>query len=232
MFWSTLLALTLCLSAVSAHRAPSISLTDVDGIADSTVLLAPNNPRSTLSTVPRVAPPETPLAAFTNCSTDRQTVIAAAATAADALASAAATYVAAQNATTPRYAAWFGNYTAERRATVAAVLREIAITSFAKNTYICATDAQCDALGDVAGYVLPALMGRVFLCPSFFDAKTTGPGSQGGSLVGLAALWSGTAAFVMDEDDAGDLALANPDIAVYNAASYQGFAENADPVLP
>lgn len=181
--------------------------------------------------MPRVAPPETPLAAFTNCSARRQTALTAAAAAADALSKAASTYVSTNTVSTPRYAAWFGNLTAARHATVAGILRTLAGTSFGTYTYTCLTDEQCDPLGDAPGYVLPALKGRVYVCPDFFDAEVTGAGSQGGALVGLAALWGGAADLAQDDDDARDLALGDPDVAVYNAPSYEYFAENTDPVL-
>lgn len=192
---------------------------------------APYTTQLTGNLAPRVASPETPLAAFTNCSASRQTTLTAAATSADALAAAASTYAAAHTASTPRYAAWFGNFTAAGHATVAGILRTVASTSFGTYTYTCLTDAHCDALEDVDAYALPALTGRVFVCPDFFDAETTGAGSRGGTLVGLAPLWSGAGSFAQEDEDARDLARRNPDIAIYNAPSYQYFAENTDPVL-
>ncbi|KAF5314762.1 hypothetical protein D9611_007174 [Ephemerocybe angulata] len=163
-------------------------------------------------------------ASYNGCSSSRQTLLVAAASAAQSYAASAQSYLSSHTSSTTRYTTWFGAYTSSRHSTVLSHFTAISGNSYSSFTY----DCTCTDSGTYA-YVYPDSFGTIYLCGAFWNAPVTGTDSRGGTLIHEASHFTangGTDDIVYGQSGAKSLAISNPSQAVMNADSHEYFAEN------
>ncbi|PFH48024.1 hypothetical protein AMATHDRAFT_6200 [Amanita thiersii Skay4041] len=166
-------------------------------------------------------------AAFRSCSADQQGVINNAVNAALQYSYNTALYL--QNTgDTTRYRTWFGTYTDDRHNIVFNHFLNIYYSDFSTYTYDCGCDK-----ANVYAYVYPDRFREMWLCPVFWRAPLTGTDSQGGTLIHESSHYTsngGTKDYAYGQTNARNLAINNPDQAVFNADSHEYLAENNPPL--
>jgi len=123
-----------------------------------------------------------------------------------------------------RYRIWFGAADSARQSTV---------TTHFSNIYS-ALDTQnvafdCTCTQSYFAYVYPSQPYTIYLCNSFWTANVSGTDSQAGTLVHEMSHFTvvaGTDDHVYGQIGAKNLAISNPNNAVFNADSHEYFAEN------
>ncbi|SDF82142.1 peptidyl-Lys metalloendopeptidase [Lentzea fradiae] len=166
---------------------------------------------------------------FIGCTSDQQKAVVSAAEAANGYVTEANTYLKKVSGNTPRYTAWFGQYSANRKAFVQTVFTNLSHNDFMSMVYDCTT---CP-YPDVHAYVYPDRFGVIYLCRVFWQSEPTGTDSQAGTLVHEATHFrvnGGSQDIEYGQDDCLELARTNPDRAVVNADNYEYFAENTPPL--
>ncbi|KAF9469757.1 deuterolysin M35 metalloprotease [Collybia nuda] len=162
-------------------------------------------------------------ATFVGCSAARQTILNAAASAAQSYAASALSYLNSHTSTSTRYSTWFGTFTAARRSTVLSHFSLISGNNFASYTY------DCTCTDSSYAYVYPSSFGVVYLCNAFWNAPVTGTDSRAGTLIHESSHFTrngGTNDYTYGQSSCKSLAISNPGNAVFNADSHEYFAEN------
>ncbi|TRM66117.1 hypothetical protein BD626DRAFT_197166 [Schizophyllum amplum] len=163
-------------------------------------------------------------AKYNGCSSDQESQIDDAVSAATTYASDAFNYLSENTESTDRYSTWFGEYDAGRHDTVLSHYQKISEGDYTSFTY----DCTCTDDGTYA-YVYPDSYGEIYLCPVFWDVDVTGTDSKGGTLVHEASHFTdngGTDDIVYGQSSAKSLASSDPDQAIQNADNHEYFAEN------
>lgn len=199
------------------------SLTHAELLTNSVaVSLVPN-------LTPRLRPPT-----YNSCSVDQQQGVLEAANIAETLTNTAisdlAGLVVSERSESPRYKAWFGEYTDNRYNQVVANLT--AIDQALENETL-QFNCGCTEAG-VFAFVFPAFPYSVTLCPSFWTASPNGQDSRAGTIIHEVSHFTVVAStddHVYGQSGARALAISDPDRAIANADSYEYFTENS-PTVP
>jgi peptidyl-Lys metalloendopeptidase len=165
---------------------------------------------------------------FTSCTTTQQNDLKAARTQASTYSIDALAYLN-SNKTGSRYTTWFGIFDTGRYATAKSHFG--AITG-AMDTAAVSFDCKCKKA--YYAYVYPNQPYKIYLCKVFWTAPLTGTDSKAGTLIHEMSHFTvvaGTDDFVYGQAGAKNLAITNPNNAVFNADNHEYFAENT-PALP
>ncbi len=133
------------------------------------------------------------------------------------------------DASSQRYAEWFGAYSSSRWNTVENNFQ--AISDALDNAPI---EWDCTCNQNYYAYVYPSQPYKIYLCRVFWRASTTGTDSKAGTLVHEMSHFNvvaGTDDVTYGQSSCRALADANPNQAIKNADSHEYFAENS-PSLP
>lgn len=128
------------------------------------------------------------------------------------------------NTTGERYSTWFGAPNTTRQNIVTSHFNNI---YSALNTQHIEFDCTCSE--SYYAYVYPSQPYRIYLCSAFWGASLTGTDSQAGTLVHEVAhfdIVANTDDYAYGQTAAKNLAITNPNDAVYNSDSHEYFAEN------
>ena len=129
-----------------------------------------------------------------------------------------------------RYVTWFGKADAKRQKTVTEGFRKIYDAFENKNiSFDCGTCKKDSIYDSTYAYVYADSQYQVYLCGAFWNSKSTGTDSQGGTLVHEVSHFNvvvGTNDYAYGQADAKNLAKSSPEKAIKNAESYDYFAEN------
>ncbi|THU90099.1 peptidyl-Lys metalloendopeptidase [Dendrothele bispora CBS 962.96] len=162
---------------------------------------------------------------FQGCSAKQKRQIKRAVKAATHYATKAFHYLGNHTESTERFETWFGNYSKTQHSTVLEHYTNMVNQGYGNYTYDCNT---CDQ-EDTFAYVYTEDFGTIYLCSAFWAAKNTGTDSRGGTLVHESSHFTqiaGTSDNAYGQEDAMELALEDPDMAVDNADSHEYFVEN------
>jgi peptidyl-Lys metalloendopeptidase len=164
---------------------------------------------------------------YVGCSPTRTNDVKYGVAAAKTYATSASTYVNKLTSTVSiRYTTWFGKYSAANLALIKKHFTNIAAVFTSKPmTFDCST---CNDAG-VFAYVYPSMPYKIYLCPAYWTAGTTGTDSKGGTLVHETSHFTvvaGTQDYAYGQPAAKALAKSNPAKAVMNADSHEYFVEN------
>jgi peptidyl-Lys metalloendopeptidase len=165
---------------------------------------------------------------FSSCTTAQQSDLKAARTQASTYSTDALNYLN-SNKTGSRYTTWFGIFDTGRYATARSHFG--AITG-AMDTAAVTFDCKCKKA--YYAYVYPNQPYKIYLCKVFWTAPLTGTDSKAGTLIHEMSHFTvvaGTDDFIYGQAGAKNLAITNPNNAVFNADNHEYFAENT-PVLP
>ncbi|KIJ45865.1 hypothetical protein M422DRAFT_778645 [Sphaerobolus stellatus SS14] len=166
-------------------------------------------------------------AAYSSCSSTRQTQIAAAIPAAVSYVSESLSYLNAHTTTSTRVVTWFGTWSSSKRTTLITQYTSLQATgSYTDWTYDCACT---DGDSNTYAYVYPSQYGTINLCGAFWSAPTTGTDSKAGTLIHESTHFTktaGTSDYAYGQTAAKALAISNPSHAVLNADSHEYFSEN------
>ncbi|KAG6852312.1 hypothetical protein C0991_001004, partial [Blastosporella zonata] len=166
-----------------------------------------------------------PRPSYVNCTRSQQSSLIRATESAANYALEAYTYLKDHCFATPRYVTWFGAYDSVRHGIVKDIYKNISSApSFSSFTY----DCSCTTPG-TWGYVKPNEFGVIYLCPVFWTLPLHGKESMAGSLVQKSSHFirnGGALDYVYAQPPCKELAITNPNKAIYNADSYEYFAEN------
>ena len=160
---------------------------------------------------------------FNKCTTSQTTAAASARAQASTYAADALAYLNA-NKTGLRYTTWFGTVTSTRYSTAKSHFVNI---SSAMDTAPVTLDCGCKK--NYYAYVYPTKPYVIYLCSVFWTAPLTGTDSKAGTLIHEMSHFNvvaGTNDFVYGQAGAKNLAITNPDNAVFNADNHEYFAEN------
>lgn len=173
---------------------------------------------------PRILTPR-----YNNCSAQETADILAAANVAEQLVNTAMTdlnsLALSERASSPRYATWFGAYTAARYDRVVSNFTSI---ERALSEETIRFDCGCDRDG-VFAYVYPSRHYTVYLCPAFRAADIDGTDSRAGTIIHELSHFSvlaDTDDHVYSQRGAQELATSDPDTAIDNADTHEYFTEN------
>ena len=125
----------------------------------------------------------------------------------------------------PRFRHWFGEYSSER---YAKVLNTFEATTDVLATQTVGFDCSC-ADTSLFAYVFRNRPYRIYTCPNFWAASLKGTDSRSGTIIhelSHFAVVSNTDDHQYGQIGAARLAVSDPDLAVFNADSYEYFAEN------
>jgi len=129
-----------------------------------------------------------------------------------------------------RYVTWFGKADAKRQKTVTEGFRKIYDAFENKNiSFDCGTCKKDSIYDSTYAYVYADSQYQVYLCGAFWNSKSTGTDSQGGTLVHEVSHFNvvvGTNDYAYGQADAKNLAKSTPEKAIKNAENYDYFAEN------
>ncbi|KAF9048777.1 hypothetical protein BJ165DRAFT_1609789 [Panaeolus papilionaceus] len=160
------------------------------------------------------------------CLPEQEAEIVIAVSIAQSLINSSISYLNSHTSSTPRFTTWFGTFTTARHQTVLNNFISIGSTPFSKYTY----DCSCKDANTYA-YSYPTQCGTIYLCGAFWNAPTTGTDSKAGTLVHEASHSTcnrgpGTQDYVYGQSGSKSLAISSPNQAIFNADSYEYFAEN------
>jgi peptidyl-Lys metalloendopeptidase len=169
---------------------------------------------------------------FTGCLTERQTAIKKAHTEATSMSLAAIVTLdgtsASDRPTAKRYRAWFGAFTSGRYGTVTSHYGKIHGTLVGETVTF-----NCGCTDRAYAYVYPTKPYEVFLCNAFWPAPMTGTDSKAGTIIHELSHFNvvaGTNDHAYGHENALELAVDDPDVAINNADSHEYFAENTPPL--
>ena len=177
---------------------------------------------------PPPPPPDGNISFTGNCSASQQTTLHSAVENAKTLSGSSTSYLGDLNSTKPRYEEWFGEYTANRRAT--------AHDHFVKLTDAFSTKSltlDCQCKKPYYAYVYPSEPYKIYLCRVFWSAPAFGTDSQAGTLIHEMSHFTvvaGTDDWAYGQTAARALADTDPDKALNNADSHEYFGENTPPL--
>lgn len=184
--------------------------------------------RSAKGKPPPPPPTEGNISYTGNCSASQQTTLQLAVENAKKLSGSSTSYLDRLNSSTPRYAEWFGEYTADRGA--------IAHNHFVKLTDAFSTKPltlDCKCKKPYYAYVYPTEPYKIYLCRVFWSAPDLGTDSRAGTLIhemSHFAVVAGTSDWAYGQVAARALAEEDPVNALNNADSHEYFAENTPPL--
>ncbi len=165
---------------------------------------------------------------FNKCTTSQQSDLTTARSQASTYSADALSYLN-SGKTGSRYTTWFGAVTTTRYNTAKSHFSAI---SNAMDTAPVKFDCSCKK--KYYAYVYPNQPYTIYLCSVFWTAPMTGTDSKAGTLIHEMSHFTvvaGTDDFVYGQTNAKNLAITNPDNAVFNADNHEYFAENT-PALP
>jgi peptidyl-Lys metalloendopeptidase len=134
--------------------------------------------------------------------------------------------------TFPRYAAWFGAYTAERYDGMIGLYRQVNDAIDGGVTFDCTGTGSCSGIPATCQPSWFAFTcagggnGTIWPCGAFWRAPASGADSQPGTIVHELSHWFDRWDFVYGCNDCQGLAQRNPTQAVHNADNCEYFAEN------
>jgi len=174
------------------------------------------------------------LPTFASCSASEQTILQSALQSAETLARDASvaldSLAIGQRSNSPRYKQWFGTYSDTRFNIVKAGFNNLRLV-LENNTI----DFVCGCTREIAyASVSRSRPLEINLCPRFWTAPEIGTDSRAGTLIHELSHFNeiiGTEDFRYGQFDVSVLATVNPDQSVFNADSYEYFAENT-PSIP
>jgi peptidyl-Lys metalloendopeptidase len=174
-------------------------------------------------------PPPTGGNSFNACSTDQQTLLINARSAATSYALDSRNYLQA-NKQGSRYTTWFGIFDTSRYDKVRSNF--VAIYNAFDTAGI---NFDCKCKQPYYAYVYPNDPYNIYLCKVFWQAPPTGTDSQAGTLIHEMSHFNVVAStddVIYGKTGSMQLAIDNPDEAIKNADSHEYFAENSNPTLP
>ena len=173
-------------------------------------------------------PPPDGGTAFNACTATQQADLLTARAQAKTYAADALGYVSKLNATTARYAEWFGVFTTARHDLVTS--HYSAISGAWNNAGV---TFNCGCKQNYYAYVYPDRPYEITVCKVFWLAPMAGTDSKGGTLIHEMSYFyvvASTEDYVYGQAGARNLADTNPDQAVMNADNHEYFAENNPPL--
>jgi len=163
---------------------------------------------------------------YNGCTQAEITILDAAHTAAVSIAKDASNKLNSANSPTQseRYTTWFGTSDTTRQSEVTVHFNNI---HYVLDTQTVSFDCTCNE--DSFAYVYPNKTYTIYLCNAFWNAHKSGTDSQAGTLVHEVAHFTNVAAtddYAYGQNDAKELAISNPQNAIFNSDNHEYFAEN------